>query len=64
MASHISAPEPSIVGMMTVTSRVVNRGFSGSGRGRRLVKAKRFTMRRRYRYRLEVARLVRCFLEA
>ena len=52
IVSRSTSPSPSIEGMTTVTSCDVNRGISGMGIGRSLLKANRLTTRRRYRYRL------------
>ena len=52
IVSRSTSPSPSIEGMTTVTSCDVNRGISGMGIGRSLLKANKFTTRRRYRYRL------------
>ena len=53
IVSHRTSPSPSIDGMTTVTSCDVNRGFPGMGIGRSLLKANRFTTRRRYLYTLK-----------
>lgn len=52
MVSHNTSLSPSIEGMTTVTFCDVSRGISGMGMGRSLLKANRFTTKRRYRYRL------------
>ena len=60
IVSRSTSPSPSIEGMTTVTSCDVNRGLSGMGIGRSLLKANRFTTRRRYRYMLTKTGSARC----